>query len=245
MNASVHKAIGVSPAQIIFGNAVQLDRQILPLPDEVVNPTSYKEHLQKMLEAQSEIIQIAQKNQRDTDDFQIAKRTRANKRKFGGEEITEFPINSYVLVNYEGDDNRPPSKLHTHLRGPLRVVNYNGPIYTLQNLVNPTKLEDFHVKLLHPFRFDEANVDPSEVAQHDEEYVGIKEVLEHRFTNKRKRRGDLQFKLLWEGDKEPEWHSWNSTFGHAEKIHDYLSANQLKKFIPTQYTWPRGHTIPT
>ena len=244
LNASIHKSIGVSPAQIIFGNAVQLDRQILPLPDEVVNPTTYKEHLQNMLEAQSEIIQIAQKNQRDTDDFQIAKRTRANKRKFGGQEITEFPINSYVLVNYEADDNKPPSKLHTHLRGPLRVVNYNGPIYTLQNLVNPTKLEDFHVKLLHPFRFDEANVDPSEVAQHDEEYVGIKEVLEHRFTNKKKRRIDLQFKLLWEGDKEPEWYSWNSTFGHAEKIHDYLSANQLKKFIPTQYTWPRGH-IPT
>ena len=244
MNASVHKAIGVSPAQIIFGNAVQLDRQILPMPDEVSNPTSYKQHLQNMLEAQSEIIRIAQKNQKDSDDFQIAKRTRDNKRKFGGKEITEFPINSYVLVNYEGEDNKPPTKLHTYLRGPLRVVNYNGPIYTLQNLVNPTKLEDFHVKLLHPFKFDEANDDPSEVAQHDEEYSGIKEVLEHKFTSKKKRRSDLQFKILWEGDKEPSWHPWNSSFGHAEKIHDYLSANQLKKYIPTQYTWPRGH-VPT
>jgi hypothetical protein len=244
MNASIHKSIGVSPAQIIFGNAVQLDRQILPLPDDVNDPVTYKQYLQDMLEAQSEIIKIAQKTQQDTDDFQIAKRTRANKRKFGGKEITEFPINSYVLVNYEGEDNKPPSKLHTHLRGPLRVVNYNGPIYTLQNLVNPTKLEDFHVKLLHPFKFDEANVDPSEVAQHDEEYTGIKEVLDHRFTNKKKRRTDLQFKLLWEGDIEPSWYSWNTTFGHAEKIHDYLSANQLKKYIPTQYTWPKGH-VPT
>ena len=244
LNASIHKSIGVSPSQIIFGNAVSLDRQILPMPDEVSNPTSYKEYLKDMMQAQSEILKIAQKTQRATDDFEIAKRAKSNKRKFGGQEITEFPINSYVLVNYEGEDNKPPSKLHTYLRGPLRVVNYKGPIYTLQNLVRPTKLEDFHVKLLHPFKFDESNVDPSDVAQHDEEYSGIKEVLEHRFANKKKRRTDLQFKLIWEGDKEPNWYSWNSTFGHAEKIHDYLTTHNLKKYIPTQYTWPRGH-VPT
>jgi hypothetical protein len=244
LNASIHKSIGVSPSQIVFGNAVSLDRQILPMPDEVSNPTSYKEYLKDMMQAQSEILKIAQKTQRATDDFEIAKRAKSNKRKFGGQEITEFPINSYVLVNYEGEDNKPPSKLHTYLRGPLRVVNYKGPIYTLQNLVHPTKLEDFHVKLLHPFKFDESNVDPSDVAQHDEEYSGIKEVLEHRFANKKKRRTDLQFKLLWEGDKEPNWYSWNSTFGHAEKIHDYLTTHNLKKYIPTQYTWPRGH-VPT
>ena len=171
-------------------------------------------------------------------------RNKSNKRKFGNTEITEFPINSYVLVNYEGEDNKPPSKLHTYLRGPLRVVNYNGPIYTLQNLVDPTKLEDFHVKLLHPFKFDEDKVDPNKVAQHDEEYTDITEVLEHRFTNKKRRKTDLEFKLLWEGDKEPKWYPWNSTLGHAEKIHEYLSTNKLKKYIPTKYTWPKGYVPP-
>jgi len=252
LNASIHKSIGVSPAQIVFGNAVQLDRQILPLPtvesssstNTSATRKSYQEYLEDMLQAQSEILKLAQKYQRQTDDFQIAKRNKSNKRKFGNTEVTEFPINSYVLVNYEGEDNRPPSKLHTFLRGPLRVVNYNGPIYTLQNLVDPTKMEDFHVKLLHPFKFDEDKVDPTKVAQHDEEYVDIQEVLDHRFTNKKKRRTDLQFKLLWEGDKEPEWYSWNTTLGHAEKIHDYLSANKLKKFIPTKYTWPKGYIPP-
>ena len=45
------------------------------------------------------------------------------------------------------------------------------------------------------------------------------QVLEHRFKSNKKRRADLEFKLLWEGDKEPSWHPWNSTFG-AEKIYD-------------------------
>jgi hypothetical protein len=225
----------------VFGNAVNLDRQLLPTPDEIRNPSGYKEYLQDMMQAQTEILRIAQQSQRQTDDFEIARRVKSNKRKFGGQEITEFPINSYVLVNYEGEDHKPPSKLHTHLRGPLRVVNHMGPIYTLQNLVSPTKQEDFHVKLLHPFKFDESNVDPSEVAQHDEDYSGITRVLNHKFSNKKKRRTDLQFELLWEGDREPKWYPWNASFGHAEKIHEYLMQHNLKKYIPVQYTWPKGH----
>ena len=46
-------------------------------------------------------------------------------------------------------------------------------------------------------------MDPDKVAQHDEEYIDIQEVLEHKFTNRKKRRTDLQFRILWEGDKEP------------------------------------------
>ena len=84
-------------------------------------------------------------------------------------------------------------------------------------------------------------MDPDKVAQHDEEYIDIQEVLEHKFTNRKKRRTDLQFKILWEGDKEPAWYPWNTTIGQAEKIHECLSANKLKKYIPAKYTWPKGH----
>ena len=244
LNASVHKSIGVSPSQIVFGNSVQLDRQILPLPTDVRPQQTYHKYLEDMMQAQSEILEIAKRNQQESDDFQIAKRNKSNKRKFGTEEITEFPINSYVLVNYEGEEHKPPTKLHTFLRGPLRVVNYNGPIYTLQNLVDPTKQEDFHVKLLRPFHFDEEHLDPRKVAQHDEEYTEIQQVLSHRYSNKKKRKTDLEFKLLWEGDKEPQWYPWNSTLGHAEKVHQYLAEHKLKKFIPTKYTWPKGYTPP-
>ena len=83
-----------------------------------------------MLNAQSKILKLANKTQKVTDYFHIAKRNKSDKIKFGNIEITEFSINSYVLVNYEGEDNKPPTKLHTFLREPLRVVNYNGPAYT-------------------------------------------------------------------------------------------------------------------
>jgi len=54
---------------------------------------------------------------------------------------TRFESNSYVLVKYV---QRPLTKLNTHYRGPLRVLNSVESIYTLQNLVTDS-LEDHHI----------------------------------------------------------------------------------------------------
>jgi hypothetical protein len=184
--------------------------------------------------AQQEIIEIALRNQSDRDQFHIAKN--------GGKDITEFPINSYVLVNYEGDGHKPPSKLHTFLRGPLRIVNRSGPIYTLQNLVT-NKLEDFHVKLLHPFKFDTTEVNPTEVAQHDEDYFEIDAVEQHRFLSNKRRRSDLEFLIRFQGDQQPVWQPWSIDIGKSEKIHTYLQDNNMRKYIPQQFTYPRDHPL--
>lgn len=234
MNASVHSTLGFSPAQILFGNSVRLDRQLLPdknIPEERL--PEYKEYVTDMLKAQQIILQTAEKNQRESDQFNIAAR--------GGKSITEFPINSYVLVNYEGEHHRPPSKLHTFLRGPLRVVNFNGPIYTLQNLVT-NKMEDFHVKLLHPFRFDTATVDPALIAQHDDDYYEIIEVINHRFMDKsNKNCTNLEFLVKYRDAKEHVWQSWNVDFAANEVIHSYLNDNFLRRCIPQKYTYPKDH----
>jgi hypothetical protein len=237
INASVHSSLGVSPAQIVFGNATNLDRQLLQIPEGNKHlKASYGEYMSDMLQAQHDIIKSAAEHQHNTDALNIKKRVEKAK----GKELTEFPIDSYVLVNYEGTGNKPPSKLHTFLRGPLRVVSRDGPIYTLQNLVE-NKLEDFHVKLLHPFNYDEVTVDPSEVAQHDKEYFGLTKVLSHRFTSPKERRSDLEFLIHWKDEKEPKWESWNSTFGSNEDIQKYLMDNQLRRYIPQRYTWPKDH----
>ena len=237
MNASVHTTLGVSPAQLVFGNAVRLDRNLLPeIPLQIRHSgQAVNVYLNDLLETQKEIVQIALRNQLQTDQFHIANRG-------GNKPITEFPINSYVLVNYEGKDHRPPSKLHTFLRGPLRIVNRNGPIYTLENLVK-NKLEDFHIKLLHPFKFDEAKVDPKEVAQHDEDHFGIVQVLNHRFTSNRQNRQDLEFLIEFDDDSEPIWQPWSADIRDNEQIHAYLTRNHMRKFIPIKYTYPRDHPL--
>jgi hypothetical protein len=234
MNASVHNTLGVSPAQIVFGNAVRLDRNLLPIKHET-HSSKVHEYLEDLLDKQKELIEIAIRNQLELDQFHIATR--------GGKKgITEFPINSYVLVNYEANDHKPPSKLHTFLRGPLRVVNRNGPIYTLENLVK-NKLEDFHIKLLHPFMYDTALVDPREVAQHDEDQFGIVKVHDHRFTNIKQNKHHLEFLVEFDDSNTPIWQPWSPDIRDNEQIHAYLEKNNMRKFIPTKYTYPKDHPL--
>ena len=234
MNASVHNTLGVSPAQIVFGNAVRLDRNLLPIKHET-HGSKVHEYLGDLLDKQKEIIEIAIRNQLESDQFHIATR--------GGKEgISEFPINSYVLVNYEANDHKPPSKLHTFLRGPLRVVNRNGPIYTLENLVK-NKLEDFHIKLLHPFMYDTALVDPREVAQHDEDQFGIVKVHDHRFTNIKQNKHYLEFSVKFDDSNTPIWQPWSPDIRDNEQIHAYLEKNNMRKFIPTKYTYPKDYPL--
>ena len=41
--------------------------------------------------------------------------------------IKQFDIGSYVLVDYH---DKPPSKLHPILKGPMQVINNQGSKYT-------------------------------------------------------------------------------------------------------------------
>ena len=90
--------------------------------------------------------------------------------------FTEFPINSYVLLEYpEGR----PHKLKMIKRGPFQVTNIVGTKYTLQDLLTG-KTFDTHIANLSPFNFDPHRTDPADVAMHDKEEFEIDSVIAHR-----------------------------------------------------------------
>ena len=91
-------------------------------------------------------------------------------------EETIFPPNTYVLVQYE---NRPPSKLHTNWKGPMRVVNNIGSKYTVHNMITD-ELEDHHVSKLKAFQFDPEITDPQLVANKDQQLFDVDSILEMR-----------------------------------------------------------------
>ena len=76
-----------------------------------------------MLQIQHDIISAAKENQ-----WLINKNNLENNLS----NKSDIQINSYVLVEY---DDKPPTKINTNLKGPLRVVNIIGNVYTLQNLM--------------------------------------------------------------------------------------------------------------
>ena len=106
----MHSVTKVFPAQIIYGNSIGLDQQILldkndPIITRHHEKMSISEWTAKTLKAQADIIRIAQQRQEEHGVHHISIHTA---------ERTEFPINSYVLVQYENLEHKPPSKIHPY-----------------------------------------------------------------------------------------------------------------------------------
>ena len=176
------------------------------------------------MEAQRILLKIAYENQYKKDSENIIRRNAEN--------ITIFPPNSYVLVKYpdSGMGSKPPDKLMTYLRGPLRVINNIGPYYTLLNLVT-NEQEEAHVKRLKPFLFDPDRVDPVDVANRDDCSFTVQKVITHQGNFKRK--NSLEFLVQWEGYSESEnsWVPWKE-LRLNQFLHEYLRGINMQKLIP-------------
>ena len=238
MNSQVHQSIGVSPTQLLFGNAIDMDRIILKDEQSKVHldrvqelkDIRYREWADKMLLKQQELMEVAMRTQSETDTFHIEHTRNSN------QDITEFPINSYVLQNYETDSRRPPHKLGTVLRGPHKIVGRHrrpdGPdVYTVQNLAN-SKLEDFKVTDLRPFRYDPQRINPNEIATKDKELYLVEAIHEHKGTPAK--RTLMTFFVKWQGYDELSWEPWENLKNNAI-LHNYLRIHKLERLIPKQF----------
>ena len=122
-----------------------------------------------------------------------------------------------------------------------------GNTCTVQHLVS-NKLEDLHVKLLRPFEYDPEMINPGDIAEQDEDYVKVVEVLDHRFvkdgniydgTSSRGRARDLQLLVRYDDNEPPIFQEWGvkTKLNHAYQVHEYLRTHGLKRFIPVQYKY--------
>jgi len=230
MNASVVKSIGVTPASIVFGNNIDLDRGILkphkPLPD-----TTMHEYLQQMSVAQAAIIAIAQETQRVINSEHINRKQRQ-----AVPAITEFPIGSYVKVKNHETTLKivRPTKVDAIFKGPYRVINNVGSRYTLQNLVN-MKEEVYLATNLQPFLFDPNIVDPRVVARDSVNEFDIHSIVDirgprHRYKWKK---SSVEFKVHWTGYDE-SYDTWEPYSGlkDTEQLHAYLRLHKFTYLLP-------------
>ena len=130
MMAEPNEVIGVSPAQLLFGNSMQLDRGIfLPnLPKEGVEAEiALSDWADKLFEAQRVLLDTAQRLQQQKDARHMEATTGVT---------TRFDVGSYVLISFNPQkmNAKPPTKLHPRLKGPYLVANVQGDKYSCQNL---------------------------------------------------------------------------------------------------------------
>ncbi len=160
MNAKVHDTIGVSPAELLFGKAINLYTGLLsPFPPESLVKGQEEaagdrlsDHVAKLFKMQNFLIGIARDKQLGTDSLHMmgSSRTKA-----------AFPVNTYVL--YKPPDGSR-AKMQMPRAGPFIVVGAVGDKYSIQDLLTH-KVSDTHVSNLIEFRYDSSEaLRPLEIA---------------------------------------------------------------------------------
>jgi len=230
LNSEIHDSIGVSPAQLLYGNAINLDRGIFLPFDAVPSLNNLSDFTQEMLNTQNRLLHEASKRQ------QAKRYAYLNNDKNRDKPITEFPVNSFVLVAYPDNQvtgKRGPNKQLTPLRGPLRVHSIVGNTYKLINLIN-NKVETVNINRLVPFYFDPEVHDPMHIAAKDYSEFPIEQILTHRGDPARK--SQMEFKVRWQGytSLEDTWEPWK-TLRNTPGLHAYLISAGLARLVPKEH----------
>jgi hypothetical protein len=225
-----NEVTNATPAELLFGNAVDLDRGIF-LPHVPVDADGREVRLSEwaasMLQVQKDLIDIAQQRQRKRDARHLSEHMHDN--------VTQFDNGTFVLASYPntGMGRKPPTKLHPRLRGPYQVVNRLKDTYTVRNLLTDS-LEDFHATTLHPYHRNDDFLSPQEVMLRDKDEFHIETVFEHRGDDKRL--SSLEFKVKWLGFDESfdTWEPWKNLRATTQ-LHDYLIRQGLQNKIPKEF----------
>jgi transposase InsO family protein len=227
LNSTVNKSTGLTPAEIIFGNSIDLDRGMLHPLTVNEQPVVVSHWMANMLTKQTKLISLAQTKLKIKDDKHIQEYDPKR---------TEFAINSYVLVSYPVGLNgtrKPPTRFHPILKGPYRVIKSVGSKYTVQNLVT-YKHEEYNSTQLRPFNYDPERVNLQDVASRDKKEFIIDHIVSH--TGDFKSKKTLQFLVKWLGyeDSENSYEPWKE-LKNTEQLHAYLIRSGLQAQIPKEF----------
>jgi hypothetical protein len=149
MNAKVHDTIGVSPAELLFGQAINLYSGLLSAipPESLIKGLDdsalgrLSDHVAKLTKAQHTLIEVARNNQLASDSYHMREAIPFSH---------VFPVSSYVL--YCPPDNRR-LKMQMPKAGPYIVVSVLGDKYSIQDLLTH-KVMNTHAFCLSEFRYD-------------------------------------------------------------------------------------------
>ena len=227
-NASRNEHLGASPAQILFGNALDLDRGILfdqSLPPANDREIALSPWVSNMLFAQERVTHLARQTQMQHDMIHLQSKSLTP---------TIFDNDSLVLVAYPITrmGQNPPTKLHTKWKGPFRVLNHNLDEYRLENLSNH-RIESVHVTRLKQFEED-GHTNPTDIAYTDNDEFVVEKVLQVR-GNKNGTRDQIEFLIKWQGYDESQT-TWekasNQSLMKVQKVIDFCIQHKMKRLIP-------------
>ena len=199
LNTTINTATGLTPAEIVFPNGIQLDKNLMTESSSIF----VSMYVQDMQTAQAKIIALAEQSLREKDQAHMDNYSK---------DRTVFEDGSYVLVEHRHNSLRrgPKSKLLPFLKGPMLVKHHNSEgIYVLQDLISQ-QVWDYHMSNLRPFLYDERTCTPLQAAVADSLDEFVAESVVQMRGNTRKSRKQLRFLIHWAGygAEDDTWEDW-------------------------------------
>ena len=222
MNSSYNERTKISPADLLFGKSIDLSGGIYnSINPHISNNETQSHSMDKMLTMQNKLFNISKKILEDSDKEHNAQNTSA---------VTEFPINSFVLV---AQRSAPDTRLHTLWRGPMRVIDNKHGEYTLLDLTT-NKEKQYHSTQIKQFQFNPLRTNPTDVARKDYLEFFIEKILQR--IGDTTKLSTLKFKIKWLGYDETydSWEPW-ANLREMEILHKYLIVENLRHLIPIQF----------
>jgi hypothetical protein len=234
-NATKHRDRQWTPAQLVFGNVVDLDRTTLYHPHYgnehsrfiAARPAqqneTLNEYMVKLLDTQQRLLNAALR----------LKLISAHKHFHASESEpqTEFEVGQYVLV-------KPPEgardKLAMPWQGPVRILERRKDAYLLQSLIDgSTKLR--HVSRLKAFQYTDDAIPLQTAAKDKGEYV-VEQVVKHQPPHPTRDNG--LFLIKWQGypltETPADWLTWEALQDNFV-FHDYCIDNNLSHLISKKH----------
>ena len=225
LNSNYSDRLKISAADMFFGKVVKLDRGIFePLQNNLNHSdVPLSTHMSKLLSVQDNLLKASAKELLRTD---LLHQTNAQTLSY-----TEHLPDSYVLVHYR--TGAPPTRLHTHWRGPMRVVSGSDSRYLLYDLITH-KEKIYHVSDMKPFLYDPSVTSPLDVARRDYMEFFVDSIVDHRGNIKKKT--ELEFLVSWLGydNRDNSWEPY-SNLRDTGKLHDYLIMKNMRQLIPAKF----------
>jgi transposase InsO family protein len=213
INSTPNRVTGLAPAQLLYGDAIDLSRQLLTLPKEEGGEQVYADYLEGLIHAQRNYARLA---------LEAQQRHVAAYLEQAPANPTSYSVGDYVLVSYP---DRAPSKLHPRWRGPMIVLSVAGNTYDCQDVLTQ-ETSEFDISRLKMYKHD-AVVAAEEVATWDEQMFLVENILDHRGSPKT--RTQMKFKVRWQGFG-PEYDTWEPYMmvKTLEVFQRYKTAKKLK-----------------
>ena len=222
INSSVHASTGASPANLLFGNQLNLDRGILiKVPEETQLPTRASKVIADMLVIQGQLNKMAIDQLTIADKIHISVNTQP---------ITIFEVDSYVLaLNPSG----PETRLHCKWLGPFKVISFNKSEYVVLNLITK-RTRAIHASQLKTFKFNPTQKSPTDTARRDYMEFFIEDIISH--VGNKRAPSTMKFYVKWLNYDSSfnSWEPWKA-LRTTDQLHKYLRDNNMSHVIPKEF----------